>query len=290
MAPKIDLGRRSLLRGASALAASRLLAAAPLAASTAAPRGRLGQSVSRWCFDSISLDELARRAVRIGYRGIDLLGPDDFATIWRHGLVCPLVAVGGVVTIEKGLNRIENHPALVAALHRAIDVTAEAGFPNVVCFSGNRAGLSDEEGLANCARGLGRLLGHAEQKGVTLCMELLNSKIDHPDYMCDHTAWGLALVRRVGSPRFKLLYDVYHMQIMEGDLIRTIRRAIHAIGHFHLAGVPGRHEIDDSQELNYGAICRAIADTGYRGFVAQEFVPRGDPLRALQDAFRICEV
>ncbi len=199
-------------------------------------------------------------------------------------------SLGGPLTIEKGLNRVENHGAILDALGKGIDLAAEAQVPNLVCLSGNRAGMSDEEGLENCARALRQIAPHAERKGVTLCVELLNSKVDHKDYMADHTAWGVALVERVGSPRVKLLYDIYHMQIMEGDVIRTIREAIGSIAHFHTAGVPGRHEIDGRQELNYPAICRAIVDTGYTGFLAQEFVPTDEPLRALEEAFRICDV
>jgi hydroxypyruvate isomerase len=198
--------------------------------------------------------------------------------------------LGGPLTIEKGLNRVENHGPILGALGRGIDLAAEAGVPNIVCFSGNRAGMPDEVGLDNCAKGLRQIAPHAEAKGVTLCVELLNSKVDHKDYMCDHTAWGVALVKKVGSPRVKLLYDIYHMQIMEGDVIRTIRESIGSIAHFHTAGVPGRHEIDGRQELNYPAICRAIVDAGFTGFLAQEFTPTGEPLRALEEAFRICDV
>jgi hydroxypyruvate isomerase len=290
-------GRRGLLRAAGAAVAAGMGAArfgAPDGfAQDATPptaRGRLRQSVARWCFGTLPLDELARRAARIGYRGIDLLGPDEWAVVARHGLVCPLAMLGGPLTIERGLNRLEHHPAILEALRRGIDLAAAAGVPSIVCFSGNRAGMSDEEGLANCARGLLEVAGHAERRRVNLCLELLNSKVDHKDYMCDHTAWGVALVRKVGSSRVKLLYDIYHMQIMEGDVIRTIRENASWIAHYHTGGVPGRHEIDGSQELNYAAVCRAIADTGYEGFVAQEFVPAGDPLRALEQAFRICDV
>jgi hydroxypyruvate isomerase len=256
----------------------------------ATPGGALKQSVSRWCFGKWSLDELCSHAARIGYRGIDLLPPADWPVVRKHGLVCALGAMGGPVTIEMGLNRVENHGPILDALDKGIDLAAEAGVPNIVCLSGNRAGMSDEEGLENCAKALRQIAPHAEKKGVTLCLELLNSKVDHKDYMADHTAWGVALVKKVGSPRVKLLYDIYHMQIMEGDVIRTIRESIGSIAHFHTAGVPGRHEIDARQELNYPAICRAIVDAGYTGFLAQEFVPTGDPLRALEEAFRTCDV
>ena len=291
-------GRRGVLRGAAALVAASVAGAVrgdparadQIPSAARAGHGRLKQSVSRWCFGKMSLDELASHAVRIGYQGIDLLGPDEWAAVRKHGLICPMAMLGAPVTIDKGLNRVENHAPILDALRKGIDLAAEAQVPNLVCFSGNRAGMSDAEGLDNCARGLVQVAGHAEKKGVTLCVELLNSKVDHKDYMCDHTAWGVALVKKVGSPRVKLLYDIYHMQIMEGDVIRTIRENVDSIAHFHTAGVPGRHDIDGSQELNYGAVCRAIAETGYKGFVAQEFVPAGDPLRALEEAFRICDV
>jgi hydroxypyruvate isomerase len=284
-----DVTRRNVIRGGVGF----VTAAAGLRGhgSEAAPKTRrLRQSVSRWCFGKMSLDELAAHAARIGYRGIDLLPASDWAAVRRHGLVCAMGMLGGPVTIEKGLNRVEYHGPILDALDEGIDLAAEAGVPNIVCLSGNRAGMSDEEGLENCAKALRRIAPHAERKGVTLCLELLNSKVDHKDYMADHTAWGLELVRKVGSPRVKLLYDIYHMQIMEGDIIRTIRESIGSIAHFHTAGVPGRHEIDGSQELNYPAICRAIVEAGFTGFLAQEFTPTGDPLRALEEAFRICDV
>jgi hydroxypyruvate isomerase len=296
MAGAFEPGRRGVLRSGAALAAAglglpgRSEAARGEADAGPATRGRLKQSVSRWCFGKMSLDELAGHAARIGYRGIDLLLPEDWPVVRKHGLVCALATVGGPVTIEKGLNRVENHGAILDALGKAIDLAAESQVPNVVCFSGNRAGMSDEEGLENCARGLRQIAPHAERKGVTLCVELLNSKVDHKDYMCDRTAWGVALAKKVDSPRVKLLYDIYHMQIMEGDVIRTIRENIGWIAHFHTAGVPGRHEIDGRQELSYPAICRAIVEAGYTGFLAQEFVPTDEPLRALEEAFRICDV
>jgi hydroxypyruvate isomerase len=260
------------------------------AGAEAPAKPRVKQSVSRWCFGKMSLDELAGHAARIGYRGIDLLPASDWQAVRKHGLVCPMGMLGGPLNIEKGLNRVENHGPILDALGKGIDLAAEAQVPNIVCFSGNRAGLSDEEGLENCAKGLRQIAPHAEQKGVTLCVELLNSKVDHKDYMCDHTAWGAALVKKVGSPRVKLLYDIYHMQIMEGDVIRTVRENAASIAHFHTAGVPGRHEIDERQELHYPAICRAIVETGYSGYLAQEFVPTDEPLKSLEAAFRICDV
>ena len=294
MARGFEAVRRDVLRGGAALVAASVVERGAGAAAdqggTPAVRGRLKQSVSRWCFGKWSLDELCAHAARVGYRGIDLLGSAEWPVVRKHGLVCPLGMLGGPLNIEKGFNRIEHHAVILEALGKGIDLAAEAGVPNLVCFSGNRAGMSDEEGLENCARGLRQIASHAERKGVTLCVELLNSKVDHKDYMGDHTAWGVALVEKVGSPRVKLLYDIYHMQIMEGDVIRTIRGAIGSIAHFHTAGVPGRHEIDGRQELNYPAICRAIVDAGYTGYLAQEFVPTDEPLRALEEAFRICDV
>jgi hydroxypyruvate isomerase len=196
----------------------------------------------------------------------------------------------GPATINVGFNRPNEHDRLVAESERLLPLVAAAGLPNMIVFSGNRGGMSDGEGLDNCAVGLKRITPLAEKLGVTVCMELLNSKIDHKDYMCDHTAWGAELVKRVGSPRFKLLYDIYHMQIMEGDVIRTIRDNYAAIGHFHTGGVPGRNELDAKQELQYPAIMRAIADLGYTGFVAQEFVPSRDPLTSLKEGYDVCNV
>ena len=224
---------------------------------------------------------------------VELLERDEWPIARGHGLTC---AMGYAPVPEprtrltRGFNRVEHHAWLLPAYERAIPLAAASRIPNLICFSGNRDGLDDEEGLANCARGLQALLPAAERHGVTICMELLNSKVDHPDYQCDRTPWGVALVKRLGSERFKLLYDIYHMQIMEGDVIRTIRDNHQYIGHYHTAGVPGRHEIDASQELNYRAIMRAIADTGFTGYVAQEFIPTRDPRTSLAEAVEICRV
>jgi hydroxypyruvate isomerase len=253
-------------------------------------KGNLKQSVSRWCYSKWSLDELCKQASRIGYKGIDLVGPQDWPTLKKYGLTCSINAGSGPIRIESGLNRKENHAAIAAALKKDIDLAVEAGVPNVICFSGNRQGMSDEEGLENCAAGSKLVAGYAEKNGITVCIELLNSKVDHKDYMCDHTAWGVKLVKAVASPRFKLLYDIYHMQIMEGDVIRTISQNIEFIGHMHTAGVPGRHEIDETQELNYPAICQAIVKAGFKGFLGQEFVPTRDPLASLEQAFKLCDV
>jgi hydroxypyruvate isomerase len=247
------------------------------------------QSVSRWCFASFPLETLCERAARLGLAGIDLLHPREAATIRSFGLACPVTAApeheSGLGCIERAFNRREHHDTLEAIYRALIPAAAEAGIPNVITFSGNRGGLSDSEGLDNCAAGLARLLPLAEEHGVVLVMELLNSKVDHPGYQCDHTAWGVALCEKLASPRFKLLYDIYHMQVMEGDVIATIRQNIAHIAHFHTAGVPGRHELDDSQELNYPAMARAVTAAGFDGFVGHEFVPTApDPFASLADA------
>ncbi len=256
------------------------------------PASAIKQSVCRWCFNEMPLDELAANAKRIGLKSVELLQPSGFPTIEKHGLICAMVSQAGNGGIPRGWNRVDNHAWLIPAYQERIDVVAKAKYPNVICFSGNRGGLGDDEGLENCATGLKQLMPAAEKAGVTVCMELLNSKVNHADYQCDHTAWGVKLVEKVGSERFKLLYDIYHMQIMEGDVIHTIRDHHRAIGHYHTAGVPGRHELDESQELFYPAIMRAIRDTGYTGYVAQEFVPvkKETGMASLEDAYKRCAV
>jgi hydroxypyruvate isomerase len=259
---------------------------------TAAKASTIKQSVCRWCFNDMPLDELAANAKRIGLHSVELIGPTDFETIKQHGLMCAMVSQAGPGGIPKGWNRVDNHSWLIPAYEERITQVAAEKWPNVICFSGNRDGLGDQEGLENCAKGLKQLMPAAEKAGVTVCMELLNSKVNHPDYQCDHTAWGVKLVEKVGSPRFKLLYDIYHMQIMEGDVIHTIRDNHQHIAHYHTAGVPGRHEIDESQELFYPAVMKAIVDTGYTGYVAQEFVPVKKELGmvSLEDAYKRCAV
>jgi hydroxypyruvate isomerase len=251
------------------------------------------QSVCKWCFNDLTVDQLAADAKRIGLQSVELIDPPDFATVQKHGLICAMTNAPGDprTRIPKGFNRVENHSWLVPLYHDYIAKVAEAKFPNLICFSGNRAGLGDDEGIENCAKGLREIIPAAEKAGVTICMELLNSKVNHPDYQCDHTAWGVKLVEKVGSERFKLLYDIYHMQIMEGDVIHTIRDQHRHIAHYHTAGVPGRHEIDESQELFYPAVMRAIRDTGFTGYVAQEFVPASkNGIGSLEDAYRRCAV
>ncbi len=271
----------------------------PAPAAAPASKGRIKQSVCQWCYNKMSLDDLCAAAAGMGLKSVELLHPKDFPTLKKHGLACAMVTapnttvgtVTGVGGIPKAWNRVEYHDALVGIYEDYLKATAEAGFPNLICFSGNRDGMSDLEGLQNCVTGLKRILPLAEKLGVTICMELLNSRVNHKDYMCDKTEWGVELCRRLDSPRFKLLYDIYHMQIMEGDVIATIQRHHQYIGHYHTAGVPGRHELDENQELYYPAIIRAIIDTGYQGYLGQEFIPKGpDPIAALKAGMVVCDV
>jgi hydroxypyruvate isomerase len=290
------LSRRSVLRSLAGAAATATLVRTDAVAATGAkpehPPAMAGasfqHSVCKWCYKAIPLEEFARAARAIGLQSVELLDPADWPTVQKHGLTCAMAT--GVSTIAKGFNRLEHHALMVPGMIERIQACANAGLPNVIVFSGNRAGMSDEQGLENCAIGLRKIVGEAERRGVTVCMELLNSKVNHKDYMCDHTAWGVELCRRVGSERFKLLYDIYHMQIMEGDVIRTIQENHRYIGHYHTGGNPGRHEIDETQELNYPAIARAIKATGFKGFLGQEFVPARDPLTSLREAVKLCSV
>ncbi|HEX3436262.1 MAG TPA: TIM barrel protein [Pseudacidobacterium sp.] len=252
-------------------------------------KGRIRQSVCRWCYKQIPLDQLCAYAAQIGLKGVDLLEVDEYEIPHRYGLICTMGYAGGG-TIPDALNRIENHDAIEAAFRKNIPIAAKAGVPNVITFSGNRRGMSDEEGARNTIVGLNRLKKIAEDNGVTICLELLNSKRNHHDYMADHTAWGARVVREVDSPRVKLLYDIYHMQIMEGDLIATIRENIDTLGHFHTGGVPGRYEIDATQEIQYVAVMQAIADLNFPGYVAHEFIPKRDPLLSLRQAVDLCDV
>lgn len=283
---------KNILAGSAALAAGTT--AVPAFASgekkTAMLKGNVQHSVCRWCFDKLSLDELCVAANRIGLKGIDLVGPKDWATLKKYNLVSTMCN-GAEIGLTKGWNDKQYHTTLIKSYTEHIDLVADAGFTNLFCASGNRNGMDDETGLKNCVEGLKQIVGQAEKRGVVLTMELLNSKIDHKDYMCDHTAWGVELCKRIGSPNFKLLYDIYHMQIDEGDVIRTIRDYHTYIGHYHTAGVPGRHEIDETQELNYPAIMKAIVATGFTGYVAQEFIPTAaDALGSLKNAVMICDV
>ena len=253
------------------------------------PGGRIRQSVCRWCYKDMSVEQICAMAADLGLKGVDLLEVNEYEIPGRHGLICTMGYAGGG-TISDSMNRVENHAAIEAAFRKNIPLAAKAGVPNVITFSGNRRGTSDEEGAHSTVAGLNRVKKIAEDNGVTICLELLNSKVNHPDYMADHTAWGAAVMREVNSPHVKLLYDIYHMQIMEGDIIRTITDNIQYIAHFHTGGVPGRHELDGTQELNWRTIAKAIADLNFRGFFAHEFVPLRDPMQSLEEAVRLCAV
>jgi len=253
-------------------------------------KGNINHSACRWCYDKIPMDQFLDQAKAIGLKGIDLLGPEEWKLAIDKGMTCSM-STGDKFGITKGFNDPSLHSALYENYSNLIPKAADLGLKNIICFSGNRNGLSDEKGIENCARGLEPVLKMAKNYNVTIVMELLNSKVDHADYQCDHTPWGAALCEMVGSENFKLLYDIYHMQIMEGDVIATIRKYNKYIGHYHTGGVPGRHEIDETQELYYPAIMKAIVETGYKGFIAQEFVPSWkDPIKALAKGVEICDV
>ena len=254
-------------------------------------RGRLKQSVSRWPYGQIPFRDFCRAAATMGLSGVDLLAQEDWERVREYGLVCSM----GYPTkrqdfIETGFNDPANHPMLLRELESAIPLAARHGVRNVIAMFGNRRGRGDAKAIASCVAGLDHIKALAEEHRVTVCLELLNSKVDHPDYQGDHTGFGVAVVRAVGSPRVRLLYDIYHMQIMEGDVIRTIRDNREHIAHFHTGGVPGRHELDDTQELNWRAIAKAIADTAFTGYVAHEFIPTRDPLTSLREAIAVCSV
>jgi hydroxypyruvate isomerase len=290
----MNTGKTAAITAAAASLATRLGAA-----DAAAPGTRINHSVCKWCYNSIPLEDLCVAGKEFGLKSIELLMPEDFAVLKKHDMTCAMVSFPGGTTpsgvkvggIERAFNRVEHHDTLVAAYETHLKASAEVGAKQVICFSGNRDGMSDEEGLENCAAGIKRLIPLAEKLGLTLVMELLNSKVNHKDYQCDHSAWGVELCKKVGSENFKLLYDIYHMQIMEGDVIATIQANHSYFSHYHTGGVPGRNEIDETQELFYPAIMRAIADTGYKGFVGQEFIPkRADKIASLKQGVQICSV
>jgi hydroxypyruvate isomerase len=287
------LHRRDFMKTA-ALGSAALLGSLPAgrAAEAAPAKGRLKQAVCRGVFRGFQgdLEAQCREAAKLGIVGIDLVGPDTFPTLKKYGLV-PTMVPGGS-GIKAGLNDLKNHESIEPKLKEAIKVAAAAGAPNVIVMAGDRQGISDEQGMENCLVFLNKVKAQAEDAGVTLCMELLNSKVNHPGYMCDSTKWGVELCKRVNSPRVKLLYDIYHMQIMEGDIIRTIRGNIAYIGHFHTAGNPGRNQFDETQELYYPAICRAIADLGFTGYMAHEYSPTKDKeaIPTLAEMVKLCTV
>ena len=296
-----SISRRSALKrtGAAAAFGSLALSFRTADAVAADMKGNVNHSACKWCYKNIDLDTLCREGKKFGLQSVELLDPDQFATVRKHDLDCAMVSypsgktkagvkVGG---ISQAFNRIEHHDTLYDLYEERLRQVAKAGFKNLICFSGNRRGMDDEEGLKNCAIGLKRIMPLAERHGITISMELLNSRVNHKDYMCDHTEWGVALCKAIGSDRFKLLYDIYHMQIMEGDCIRRIGQFHKYISHYHTGGVPGRAEIDDSQELYYPAIVRAILKTGFKGYIGQEFIPkRKDKLASLRQGVEICDV
>ena len=280
--------RRSAVKAAASFGILSAATKVGLAAENAKAKGRIKQSVCKWCFRDMSLDDLAKNAADMGIVSIELLTEDQWPTLEKYGLTC---AVGsGICTIPDGTNRVEFHKSIEENVRHLVPAAKKAGVPNLILFSGNRRGMSDEEAWENSAVILNRVKAQAEDAGVTLIMELLNSKVNHPDYQCDRTPWGVELMKRVDSPNVKLLYDIYHMQIMEGDVIRTIRENIDYIAHFHTGGNPGRNEIDETQELNYKAIATAIADLKFDGYYAHEFIPLRDPMTSLKQAVDLCIV
>lgn len=289
-----SITRRSLLKTLAGGSLGLALAPAMSHARLASPlKGTIRHSVCRWTYGMLPLEELCTVVTDLGFSAIDLVGPAEWDVLKRHEIDSSMCN-GAEISLEKGWNRPEHHETLIQRYTDHIDLVSKAGYTNLICFSGNRDGMDDETGLENCAVGLQKIMPIAEQKGVVIQMELFNSKVNHPDYMCDSSAWGVALCERIGSPNFKMLYDIYHMQVQEGDIIATIRKHHAWFGHYHTAGVPGRHEIDDSQELNYPAIMREIAATGYKGYVAQEFISNKETteekIASLAQAIAICDV
>jgi len=256
-------------------------------------KGRIKQSVCEWCFTkTMTLDTLARNVAAMGVRSIELVDPKSWPILKKHGLICALANSHGFV---EGFNRKENHAMCIEKITAAVDACAAAGFPTVITFSGFRKGLPDDIGLENTIAGLKKVIGYAEKKKINLCLEVLNSRVDvemkgHPDYMCDKVEWAVEVCRRIASPRMTFLFDIYHVQIMQGDIITRIKKFHEYIGHYHTAGVPGRNEIDENQELNYPAIMRVVAETGYKGYVGVEFIPTRDPMQTLRAAVRLCDV
>ena len=284
--------RRQFFASVSTAGAGAAIAAASGPGAFAAgvvKNGRLRQSVSRWPYNKIPLGDFCRAVADMGLTAVDLLEEAEWPVARQHGLICSMGYAGGG-SIKDGLNVKANHDAIVKNFEQTIPRAAAMQVPNVITFFGNRRGMGDEEAMANCVAGLNRVKRIGEDHGVTICVELLNSKVNHADYQGDRTSFGAAIVKAVDSPRVKLLYDIYHMQIMEGDLVRTITDQHQCIGHYHTGGVPGRHELDDTQEVNWPAVCRAIVDTGYKGYLAHEFVPTRDPLASLREAVTLCDV
>jgi hydroxypyruvate isomerase len=282
---------KTLASGAAAVAATNAISSnASAKQKKGGLKGNINHSVCKWCYKGIELDPFCKASKDMGITAIDLINVEDFPTLQKYGLTCAMVSgVPGGIT--KGLNRVENHEKIIEFFETVSPQVAKAGFTNIICFSGNREGMSETEGIKNCAKGIKQIVPIAKKHGVKIVMELLNSKVNHKDYMCDKSAWGVKLCDAVGAEEFKLLYDIYHMQIMEGDVIATIRDFNQYFAHYHTGGVPGRHEIDKTQELYYPAIMEAIVKTGFKGYVAQEFIPAGpDPLTSLKQGVQICDV
>ena len=288
-----NINRRVLIKqlAAGSIAVGSLdLLSLPVSRSKSNQLNKMNHSVCRWTYNFLSLDDLCKTVKEIGFSAIDLVGPKDWPVLKKHGVFSSMCN-GAEISLTEGWNNSTYHPTLIKKYLEHIDLVASAGYKNLICFSGNRRGMDDETGLKNAAEGLKQIMSAAEKKGVIIQMELLNSRVDHKDYMCDHSAWGVELCKRVGSGNFKLLYDIYHMQIDEGDVIRTIQNNHQYFGHYHTGGVPGRHEIDETQELYYPAIVTAIKNTGFTGYLAQEFIPaKEDKIASLKKAVSICDV
>jgi hydroxypyruvate isomerase len=293
------LNRRNALKrmgGGLALSAAATLPSVVRGADEPQPytakNGRIQQSVIHWCFKPMPVEELASHAARMGLKSVELVAPENWPTLKKLGLVCAISSSHG---FTKGFAHKEEHAECLETLRKQIDLTSDAGFPSIITFSGFRRGISDEEGMKNMVDGLKQIVGHAEKKKVTVCLEMLNSRVNvemkgHPDYFCDKIEMAVEVCKRVGSERMKVLFDIYHVQIMEGDIIARIKQFHPYIGHYHTAGVPGRNELDDTQEINYVPIMKAIAETGYKGYVGQEFIPTRDKALALNEAVKLCDV
>jgi hydroxypyruvate isomerase len=289
--------RRRLLKqlavGSVAMAANPLASLAAADNSNMKLKGNINHSVCRWTYNFLSLDELCVLAKKIGIKAIDLIGPKEWNILKTHGLDSSMCN-GAEISLTEGWNDPQYHARLIKNYTEHINLVADAGYKNLICFSGNKKGMDDETGLKNCVTGLKQIMSLAEKRGVIVQIEVFNSKVNHPDYMADNTKWTIELCKRLGSPNFKILYDIYHMQISEGDIIATIKKNHEYFGHYHTAGVPGRHEIDETQELFYPAIIQAVADTGFKGYLAQEFIPTGkekeDKIKALKKAVKLCDV
>jgi hydroxypyruvate isomerase len=285
---------KNLVAGSMAIPATKIFAGEMEVSEKNKPlklKGNINHSVCQWTYNFLSLEDLCKLVKSIGFNAIDLIAPKDFPTLQKYGIYSSMCYTNGEISLTKGWNHTDYHPLLTQQFTEAIPIIQQNGYKDVICFSGSRAGMDDETGLKNCVDGLKPIVALAEKNGVTVHMELLNSKVDHKDYMCDNHKWGVELCKRMDSPNFKLLYDIYHMQIDEGDVIRTINDNHQYFGHYHTGGVPGRHEIDESQELYYPAVMRAIVATGFKGYVAQEFIPAAqDKPASLKKAIEICDV